>query len=140
MQNLGCTCYMNSMMQQFYMLDEMRYGILSVEETEEDAANAEDSVMVQLQRIFGFLEGTDRQDHNPIGFCRAYKDMDGNPINVNVQQDAQEFLNFLFDKIERGIKNTPQEKMLDKIFTCKMAVQLRCPAEGFFRQKEEDFL
>ena len=94
LRNLGCTCYMNSMMQQFFMVEHMRYGILSVEPNEEEKANPAESVMAQLQRNFGFLEASDRQDYNPIGFCQTYRDPDGNPVNVNVQQDAQEFLNF----------------------------------------------
>jgi ubiquitin carboxyl-terminal hydrolase 34 len=137
--NLGCTCYMNSMMQQFYMVEAMRYGILSVEESEDDRQNTDDSVMVQIQKIFGFLEGTHRQDHNPAGLCRAYKDIDGNPINVNIQQDAQEFLNFLFDKLETRLKGTAQEKLLDKLFQGTTAVQMKNDSAEFFKQNTEAY-
>ena len=79
----------------------------------QEAAGSEeaaDSVMAQLQRIFGFLEGTDRQAHSPVGFCRAYKDFSGQPINVNIQQDAQEFFSQLVDKVTtREGNSTPQE-------------------------------
>ena len=32
LKNLGATCYMNSMLQQFYMTPQFRYGILKVDD------------------------------------------------------------------------------------------------------------
>lgn len=37
-----------------------------------------------------------------------YKDYDGNPMDVNVQMDVDEFFNVLFDKLERILTTTPQ--------------------------------
>lgn len=37
---------------------------------------------------------------DPLSFLRTIKDLDGNPIDVSVQQDAQGFLLDLFDKME----------------------------------------
>ena len=34
------------------------------------------------------------------GFCHAFKDWDGNPTNVLIQMDADEFFNQLIDRIE----------------------------------------
>ena len=31
---------------------------------------------------------TDRQEYNPVDFCFAFKEPNGNPTNVRVQQDA----------------------------------------------------
>lgn len=141
LRNLGCTCYMNAMLQQFYMVENMRYGVLSVESNEEEKLDVGDSVLANLQRIFGFLDASDRQDGSTVGMCAAYKDMDGNPVNVNVQQDAQEFLNFFFEKIESRLKGTPQEKLLDRLFGGTFADQLRStdPDAPFFRQKKDMF-
>ena len=59
---------------------------------------------------------TDRQDYNPVEFCFAFKDFDGNPTNVRVQQDAQEFLNLAFDRLETLVKDTPQKYICQKTF------------------------
>lgn len=32
LKNLGCICYMNSMMQQFYMIPSLRYNLLCVDD------------------------------------------------------------------------------------------------------------
>ena len=37
---------------------------------------------------------------DPLPFLRTVKDLDGNAIDVSVQQDAQGFLLDLFDKME----------------------------------------
>lgn len=42
----------------------------------------------------------DPQAVDPLPFLRTVKDLDGNAIDVSVQQDAQGFLLDLFDKME----------------------------------------
>ena len=44
--------------------------------------------------------GRNSQAVDPSSFLRTMKDLDGNPIDVSVQQDAQGFLLDLFDKLE----------------------------------------
>ena len=90
LRNLGCTCYMNALMQQFYMCEPLRYGLLSVPtgETLPDAARSE-SVVYEVQRMFAFLELSDRRAYDPWRWMNAYKDSDGKPSNPGLQQDAQ---------------------------------------------------
>jgi hypothetical protein len=38
--------------------------------------------------MFAFLDLTDRQAYDPASFCFAFKDWDGNPTSVAIQQDA----------------------------------------------------
>ena len=49
-------------------------------------------------------------------FCFSFKDYTGEPVNVKIQQDTQEFLNMLFDKLENGLKKTPYKYILEGIF------------------------
>lgn len=50
--------------------------------------------------MFGFLELTDRQCYDPIEFFYAFKDYGGQPTNMAIQEDSQEFVNRFFDKLE----------------------------------------
>lgn len=43
-----------------------------------------------------------------------------------IQQDAQEFLNMLFDKLENGIKVTPFKNIIQNIYGGKYCTQLTC--------------
>ena len=70
--NLGCICYMNSMLQQFYMIPQFRYSILSVDDGKEPTnlaylrgdpdidrtetgVDVDDNMLHQLQYLFGYL-------------------------------------------------------------------------------------
>ena len=41
--------------------------------------------------------------------------MDGNPVNVNVQQDAQEFLNFLLDALHEDANRIRKKPYVEGI-------------------------
>jgi hypothetical protein len=66
-------------------------------------------------KMFGFLELTDRQAYNPEDFCFTFKNGD-QPINVRVQQDAQEFLGVAFDRLENSLKSTSMKNLCQSIF------------------------
>ena len=97
LRNLACICYMNAMLQQFYMTEAFRYGLLLVDEKEraenwkavreKDGRERQvnDDILYQTQRMFAFLELSDQGEYNPVDFCYAFKDYDGQPINVGVQ-------------------------------------------------------
>jgi ubiquitin carboxyl-terminal hydrolase 34 len=54
LRNLGCICYMNSMLQQFFMIPAFRYGLLSVDDklpeelVEYKGQRIDDNVLHQL--------------------------------------------------------------------------------------------
>jgi len=66
LRNLGCICYMNSMMQQFFMTPAFRYNILCVNDgkAEENAEYKgevfDDNMLHQLQRLVAHLELSER--------------------------------------------------------------------------------
>jgi hypothetical protein len=39
-------------------------------------------------------------------FCESYREIDGSPVNPNVQMDVDEFCRLLFDRIEARLKGT----------------------------------
>ena len=86
----------------------------------------DDNVLHQLQKMLGFLELTERQDFNPFDFCFACKDIEGKPTQLGVQQDAQEFLNVIFDRIETALRPTPQKYLLYSVFGGKNCNQCIC--------------
>lgn len=126
LRNLGCICYMNSLMQQFFMMEPLRYGLLSVashaEGTDPDAAPdkplveaRKDSILYQVQRMFGHLELSKRRAYSPEAWCHAYKDLDGRATNVLEQQDAQEYLTTLLDRLESELKGSHRAKLIEQV-------------------------
>jgi ubiquitin C-terminal hydrolase len=145
LKNLGCICYMNAMCQQFFMVPSLRYALLKADDKEEpdystNPHRVDDNSLHQVQRMFSYLELSDRMDYNPFGFCFSFKDWEGNPTNTSLQQDAQEFLSRFLDVIENKIKPTPLKYVFQSIFGGKTCTQLTCEQGcGSVSNRFEDF-
>lgn len=64
----------------------------------------------------GFLELSERQEYNPREFCFSFKDYAGQPTNVRIQQDSQEFLGVVFSRLEAMLAKTSQKYLLQNVF------------------------
>ena len=122
LRNLGCICYMNSMMQQFFMIPAFRYNLLCIDDgkaeeiKEYKGEQIDDNMMHQVQNLIAHLELSERNDFNPMAFCFSFKEFDGSPTNTAEQKDAQEFLNVIFDRIENALKPTSRKHLVQGIF------------------------
>jgi len=126
LKNLGCTCYMNSLLQQLFMIPSFRNDILAVEDPKKNKVDPEENMLYQIQCLFAALNESVKQSYNPKIFCHAFKDWDGKPINVLEQMDVDEFFNLLMDKLENAIKGTVQENSIKQHFGGLFANQLLC--------------
>jgi hypothetical protein len=94
---------MNSLLQILYMIPEVRRDVLNAKIDVESLSSLEraDHLLLQLQRMFSYLQNSQRRAYNPESWTRAYKDETGaQPVNVMQQQDAQEFLQMLCERLE----------------------------------------
>eukprot|EP01084_Bolivina_argentea_P313674 543215_1 len=129
LKNLGSTCYMNSLLQQFYMVPHFRHAIIasgaSLTSTMSDE-EVKDSLLFQLMRMFSFLSLSEKQAFDTINFCHAYKDETGRPVDVRIQQDAQEFFTILADRVETELKGSQYRYLLQDVFTGQVVHQMIC--------------
>ena len=146
LKNLGCICYMNSIMQQIYMVPTFRRAIMFSDDgkTPNPSSNyryscEDDNLLHQLQEMYTYLTFSEKMDYNPRGFCYSYKDFDGNPINIAAQQDSQEFLNNFCDKIENCLKNTKFKNIVSDVFTGNTCSSVLCEKCKHISNKFEDF-
>lgn len=84
LKNIGCICYMNSIMQNLYMIPSFRKAMLEVEDKNNLNEPESENVLLQMKRIFGSLMQLEKQYFNPKKFCQAFKDFDGSPIDPMV--------------------------------------------------------
>jgi|JI61114C2RNA_FD_contig_121_24563_length_4631_multi_2_in_0_out_0_3 ubiquitin carboxyl-terminal hydrolase 34 len=144
-KNLGAICYMLSVIQQFYMNKSFRNLVLRVDDgqqeqlVEKDGRQVDDNLLHQLQRLFSFLTKTERMDYNPQDFCYSWKGYDGQPVNVLMQQDAQEFTSMLLDRLEKSMKDTPFRRVVECNYTGKVSNLLTCEKCQKSKVREEDF-
>lgn len=92
-RNLGATCYINSTIQQLYSINEMKKIVL-------DEKYSTDEWTGNLQLAFAqlLLYPSSYVDISP--FVQHWNGWDGKPINPREQQDAVEFLQMLFGRME----------------------------------------
>ncbi len=122
LKNLGATCYMNSSLQQLFMIPAFRQRIIEVDRL---GLAREDNPLFQLQLIFASLLSSQRAVYNPRAFTQAFK-MDGRPLNVGEQKDVDEFLTNLLDHVEQELKDTPQAKLVKNMFKLTLANEIIC--------------
>jgi len=142
LKNLGCICYMNSQLQQLYMIPSFRKALMEVEDLGYEATPREDNILYNLKCIFYGLAQSEKQYINPKGFCHAFKDFDGNPTNVFEQMDSEEFFNIFMDRLENLTKGTKEHHFIKDTFGGVLSNELIADNEGkpLYREREEPFL
>lgn len=141
-KNLGCICYIISILQQFFMISPFRNALLSVDDKKPpvfNEAGIDDNLLHQLQNLFVNLNLSMRVDYIPSSLCHSIKEPNGKPINVCIQHDAHEFLNIIFDKLDRSLKPTCYSKILPNIFGGKCCSQVVCSKCGNVSATYEDY-
>ena len=147
LKNIGCICYMNSILQQMYMVPSFRYAIMACDDKKSPNPQTsffnnnlyDDNLLHQLQKMYTFLTYSEKEAYNPKDFCASFKDFDNAPMNPMIQQDSQEFFNNFCDKIENCLKNTKYKYIIDNIFTGKTCSSVICQKCKTVSNKFEDF-
>ncbi|XP_012941309.1 ubiquitin carboxyl-terminal hydrolase 34 [Aplysia californica] len=105
--NLGATCYMATAVQQLFMIPRLRQSVLHFQVNDNRPHAA---MMMELQRMFAYLQESERRAYNPKSFCKTYM-MDRCPLNTGEQKDMQEFFTDIITKLE---ETSGQMKMVIK--------------------------
>ena len=109
LKNLGCTCYINSLLQTFFNIPLFRESILNIEYT----SKTEKNCFYQLKKVFYSLKYLQTSYYIPMSFVENY---DNVKLNVSEQMDAFEFFCDFLDKIEEKIKKTKNENLIKYFF------------------------
>ena len=119
LRNYGATCYFNALMQQLYMIDEIKSKINQIKLNNE---NMKYNPTYQIQSLFYYLKYSINQVHSPMHLIQSFNSVFNNqPIDVRVQQDCEEFFNILVEKIEESSGN---KSLFDDIFKIKISSEI----------------
>ena len=93
-----------------------------------------------MQLIFANLQETEKKYYTPRDFCKTFN-IDGAPVDVRRQQDAQEFFNIILDNIEGHLKGTANENLLKEIIGGEICNEVKSLEEGheYISQTMEPF-
>ena len=122
LRNYGATCYLNSLFQQFFMNPSFNHILYKFEIEKE---NSEFSVISNMQIAFENLRESWKKYYTLINFIKSFKcAFNGEPINVKIQQDSDEFLAILCDEIEKEGKKYNMENCLEESFKGKISNEI----------------
>ena len=125
--NPAALCYINSVIQQFFMIPLFQNTILSLPldpNLNPDLDN--DNFVFQLQKMFYTLKYSLKKYYNPKPFVLSFKDSQGKSPDLNEQCDAQEFLLRFIEKLSETLKNTENKYLCENIFGGNTLQQLKC--------------
>jgi len=129
LRNLCCTCYMNATNQNLFMVKAWRRAVLAIDIDIEDPT---ESMIYQTQRMYAYLQESEKQYYDPKGFCHTYKDPDdpSKPINPRLQQDASAYYGRLLHSIKDAVVNTKHENLLDVFNIYKISEKFATGGDG----------
>ena len=127
LKNQGATCYMNSLLQVLYCLNSFRKCVFKI-----PTMDPNQSVELALQQVFYDLQFCDKA----VDTFNLLQAIGWDPQD---QQDVEEFLRILLDKLETKMKGTCVEGTIPKLFKGKMISYIQCQNVDYTSCSTESF-
>jgi len=134
LNNLSNTCYMNSIMQQLFMIPTFRALILKA-----DNPNNND-ILHESKFMISALLKLDKQSYTPKNFFNCLTDVSGAKFDPMEQRDADEFFARYLDLLEKGLKGSKESKIIKTLFEGKFSNQLICIDCPHRTERDESFV
>jgi ubiquitin carboxyl-terminal hydrolase 34 len=134
--NPRALCYMNSLLTQLFMNVNFRKFMLGL-----DVADPESSqrLLSETQHLFARMQNTFRKSADPREFAASVKGIEGLPIDVSVQMDADEFYNLLFDQWEGQMMSPETRKLFRTFYGGQMIHQIKSKECEHVSERAESF-
>lgn len=118
LRNLGATCYLNSVLQQFLLLHSFRDAVTRIPQLPP-------GVTAEVAKLLLKLQFSAKPFVQTKGLCSVYTNWDGEPINPREQMDVEEFLGGLLTKMQEELKPIDQAEVVQRTFESSTVSTIR---------------
>lgn len=130
--NLGATCYLNALLQMLFHLNGFRRVVYALPVSTEEVHN---STTLAMQKTFSCLQN----DQTAVHTRDLTAAFGWNVRDAFTQQDVQEMMRVLMDKLEEKAKGTSVDGAIKKLFAGQYRSFIRCTNVDYMSAREEDF-
>lgn len=120
LRNQGATCYMNSLLQTLYNINEFRKAVYGLPTSEDEKPS--ESMPLALQSVFHMLQFTD----GPVSTKDLTSSFGWDSMDAFQQHDVQELNRILCDRLEEKMKGTKVEGTINKLFEGHFTNYIEC--------------
>ena len=113
LQNLGNTCYFNSLIQNLYMFKYIRENIIS----DDDSKHNNNKLYKQLKILLTEMKFSFNEYIVPKNLFNSVENWDKSKLNPKEQMDVSEFFNLLYEKISLSGSRYLQDYFEGKFYT-----------------------
>jgi ubiquitin C-terminal hydrolase len=131
-ENLGATCYLNALLQMLFHINAFRRVVYSLPH---ESSPGKTSVILALQSLFNHLQ-TSPTAATTQTLTRSFG---WNSADAFQQQDVQEMMRVLIDKLEEYAKGSALEPALKNLFSGVLRSYIRCINIDYVSQRDEEF-
>lgn len=132
LENLGATCYLNALLQMLFHINTFRKEVYDLPHEQEEMAT---STTLALQNVFYKIQ----RDDSSVSTVGLTKSFGWNSADAFQQQDVQEMMRILIDKLEECMKGSQRESALKNTFSGTIRSYIKCLNVDYVSQREEDF-
>lgn len=130
--NNGATCYLNSLLQMLFNINKFRHSVYQLPHEDEVIS---ESTTLALQSVFKNLQNSNYEvSTSELTTAFGWSNQD-----ADIQQDVQEMMRVLLDKLEEKMKGTVVEGAIKSLFAGKFCSYIKCVNVDYGSQREEDF-
>jgi ubiquitin carboxyl-terminal hydrolase 34 len=134
--NPRAICYMNSLLTQLFMNVNFRKFMLGLNVADRGGSQR---LLHETQRLFANLQNSYRKSADPREFAACVKVPEGTPIDINVQMDADEFYNLLFDQWEAQMLSPATRQQFRSFYGGQTVTQIKSKECEHVSERVESF-
>lgn len=104
LKNVGNTCYLNSLIQTYFMIPILRKAVISyAPSVAVDDSNPNHVFMLELQKLFCAMVLSNQRFVDPSNLLKKIVDDQGKPVNIGAQEDVSEFNDIFMTRLTKGL-------------------------------------